>query len=155
MVQKVQKSIIKYDRFSRTFFTAQSVLWHSLDQYKVIMSYAWCSDRKAHLGGIFSQNRGAASTLRGERRRRENRGNKGAERGRYGKGVSPPLPSWLDGLGELSYYKVITMSTPAENAFWRILNATECSFLHLYADALSSQTSCHIWGGKAEVWGST
>ena len=38
------------------------------------------------------------------------------------------------------------------NAFWRILKGTERSFLHLYADALSSSNSvlCHI-GGKAEV----
>ena len=41
------------------------------------------------------------------------------------------------------------------NAFWRILKATERSFLYLYADALSSSNSvsCHIWGIKAEVWG--
>ena len=37
---------------------------------------------------------------------------------------------------------------PAGNAFWHILKATELSFLHLYADALSSSysVSCHIWG---------
>ena len=37
---------------------------------------------------------------------------------------------------------------PARYAFWRILKATERSFLYLYADALSSSNSilCHIWG---------
>ena len=41
------------------------------------------------------------------------------------------------------------------NAFWRILKATERSYLHLYADALSwsNSVSCRIWGDKAEVWG--
>ena len=36
----------------------------------------------------------------------------------------------------------------------RILLATERSFLHLFADALSSSNSvsCHIWG-EADVWG--
>jgi len=42
---------------------------------------------------------------------------------------------------------------PGGNAFWRILKATERSFLHLYADASSSSNSvsCHI--GKAQIWG--
>ena len=36
---------------------------------------------------------------------------------------------------------------PAGNAFWHILKATERSFLHLQADALSSSNgvSYHIW----------
>ena len=36
---------------------------------------------------------------------------------------------------------------PAGNAFLHILKPRECSFLHLYADALSSSNSvlCHIW----------
>ena len=41
---------------------------------------------------------------------------------------------------------------PTENAFWRILKTTERSFLHLYADALSSPNII-FRGGKAMVWG--
>ena len=41
---------------------------------------------------------------------------------------------------------------PVGNGFWRILKAIERSFLHLYADALSSSNSvlCHIWGRAAK-----
>jgi len=66
-----------------------------------------------------------------------------------------PLPSrlgWSGEHGELS--QRVQGGAPAGNAFWHILKATKCSFLLLYAVALSSSNSvsCHIWG-KAEVWG--
>ena len=42
---------------------------------------------------------------------------------------------------------------PARNAFWRILKATERSFLHLYPDVLSSSNSvsCHIGGACQDL----
>jgi len=48
----------------------------------------------------------------------------------------------------ISPYPPPTWRAPAGNAFRRILKVTERSFLHLYADALSSSNSvsCHIWG---------
>ena len=44
--------------------------------------------------------------------------------------------------------QVVCGMAPAGNAFWRILNATERSLLHLFPDALSSSNSvsCHIRG---------
>jgi len=45
--------------------------------------------------------------------------------------------------------------TRARNAFWRILEVTESSFLHLYADALSSSNCvlCHILGAREMLGG--
>jgi len=50
---------------------------------------------------------------------------------RYEEGC--PLPSRLEGLGErreLPY--MVRGEAPAKNGFWRILKATECSFLYLH-----------------------
>ena len=48
------------------------------------------------------------------------------------KGVSPPQPT--KGFGEQRELSSrVWGRVPAENAFWRILKATERSFLHLYA----------------------
>jgi len=69
------------------------------------------------------------------------RGGRGAEWGGVWEGC--PLPSRLWVWGRV----------PAGNAFWRILQDTECSFLHLYALSSSNSVSCHIWGSKAKVWG--
>ena len=48
-------------------------------------------------------------------------------------------------------------ASPAGNAFWHILKATERYFLHLYTDALSSSNSisCFIifWGGARRRFG--
>ena len=58
-----------------------------------------------------------------------------------------PKPRGLRERHELIQWSAV--QSPAEkNAFGRILKATERSFLHLYADALSSSlnVSCHIWG---------
>jgi len=55
-----------------------------------------------------------------------------------------PLPSRLGCPGS-----GVRGGAPAGNTFWHILKDTECSFLHLYADASSSSNSsvlCHIWG---------
>ena len=69
-----------------------------------------------------------------------------------GYGERCPLLSQLVGLGE---HREL-LAGFARNAFWRILKATEHSFLHLYTYTLSLSNSilCHIWGrGKAKVWG--
>jgi len=46
----------------------------------------------------------------------------------YGEGC--PLSSRLRGLGE--HRELPPVGAPAENGFWRILKATERSFLYLY-----------------------
>ena len=83
-----------------------------------------------------------------------------------GQGVSP-LPSRLGACGKVvsSPTEVRSGAQPGNNAFWRILKATECTFLYLFANGLSSSNSvwgnavwgivsCHIWGGsKVKVWG--
>jgi len=47
----------------------------------------------------------------------------------YGEGCPCPLSSRLEGLGER---RELPQQIPAENGFWRILKATERSFLYLY-----------------------
>ena len=65
-----------------------------------------------------------------------------------------PVLSRLEGLRSV----VISLSgvqggAPAGNAFWRILEATEISVSHLYANALSSSNSvsCHITY-QVKIW---
>jgi len=55
----------------------------------------------------------------------------GAESGRLCGGVSPLQPT--RGLGSIvSSANRVWGRAPAENGFWRILKAPECSFLYLY-----------------------
>jgi len=64
----------------------------------------------------------------GKRRRQENRGAEGAERGEVCGGVSPPQPT-IGGPG--SFPNGVLSGAPAtaaRNAFWRILKATEVLF---------------------------
>ena len=61
-----------------------------------------------------------------------------SRQGWYGEGC--PLCSWLGGLGErLELPRGVWGGALAGNAFWHILNATECSFLHLYAEIFGGQ----------------
>ena len=71
----------------------------------------------------------------------------GSEAAKVGYRVT--LPSRLGSLGSV----VNSPSGISSTGNWRILKATECSFLQVYADALTSSNSvsCHIGGGKAEV----
>jgi len=57
-------------------------------------------------------------------------------------GVSPSQPT-----RESGERRELASGILGGNAFWRILKATEHSFLHLYTDALSSSNSVshHIW----------
>jgi len=54
-------------------------------------------------------------------------------------GVSPSQPTRRPG------------KVGARNAFWHVLKSTKRSFLHLYADAVSSSVFRVTFGGKAEV----
>jgi len=83
----------------------------------------------------------------GKYQRRENWG---AERAGVCGGVSPPQTT--RGFGENCELLSWVMGGPrGGNAFLLILKATECSFLHLYAYALTFMSHCG--GGKANVWG--
>ena len=76
------------------------------------------------------------------------RGAKGADWGGVGMRKGVPLPSRLEDLRcVVSSPSGVRGGSPAGNAFWRILKATERSFWHIYADALSYSNSvpCHIW----------
>ena len=57
-----------------------------------------------------------------------------AERSGYGRGV-PSTAVYLAVRRDPAWFRG---GAQAGNAFWRILNTTERSFLHLYADVLSS-----------------
>jgi len=67
-----------------------------------------------------------------------------AEGGRVGVSQGCSFGSRLLGLGDCR-----------DLHFWRILKATERSFLHLYADALSlsNSVSCHISGARPRFGG--
>jgi len=68
-------------------------------------------------------------------------------------GMSPAQPNKGFG-GVVSSPSGVRGRAPAGGAFWCILKITECSFLHLYADALRvRQTVFHVtFGGKADIW---
>ena len=63
-------------------------------------------------------------------------------------------PKALSGMGYAgcplprSGERELSSGVPAGNAFWRILKATERSFLHLYADALSSPNVTCVGQGR-------
>jgi len=84
--------------------------------------------------------------------RQEQKARGSSRRSRQVRWCSVPADQGLDSVMRSS--GSVRGRAPAGNAFRRILNATERSFLHLYADALSSSNSvlCHI-GGKTEVRG--
>jgi len=85
-------------------------------------------------------------TPSGERRRPKNRAPSG---GSVRKEV-PPQP--IKGMGECLKLSNEFWGKPRPEMhfgpFWHIFKATECSFLHLYTDVLSSSNSvlCPIWG---------
>jgi len=51
----------------------------------------------------------------------------------------------------MSSPNMVWSRAPTGNAYYRILKATERSFLHLYADAFSSSVFCATFGGIVEV----
>ena len=70
----------------------------------------------------------------------------------YGEGC--PLSSQLRGLGERRELprSGVRGRAPAENGFWRILKATEHSFLYLYDKILGGGTIC-ISVPRSKFWG--
>jgi len=63
-----------------------------------------------------------------------------------GHGEGCPLPCRLGGLGEhCELPSGVRGGALARNAFWRILKATERSFLHLYAEIFGGRSKAAVW----------